>query len=377
MSPSILTEELNAGTDFRIGLLTLNRPDTLNGISLEMSQAALQALREWAADPAIALVVLRGAGERAFCAGGDLHSLYQSMVQNTAGNPWENHYAREFFLAECLLDHAIHVFDKPLVCWGSGIVMGGGVGLMAGASHRIVTETTRFAMPEIGIGLFPDAGATWTYARLPRGLGVFLGLTASPLNADDCLRLGLADVQLPADAFDAMMTQLQAQAWQGDAVADHTCVTDTLRALRAESAGPGPVARHLALMRACGQGPDLAAISARILALADHEDTWLQRAAANHRTGAPGSLLLTFAMQQRLRHASLAEVFSTEYTVLLHCAAHGDFQEGIRALLIDKDKQPRWQQPGEGEAAQRWLARFFVPPWPEGTPHPLAQSGLR
>ncbi|MFA5520311.1 MAG: enoyl-CoA hydratase/isomerase family protein [Castellaniella sp.] len=373
MVSPILTAELDAAASFRIGLLTLNQPDALNGISLEMSRLMLEALERWAADPSIALVILRGAGERAFCAGGDLHAIYRSMLDNPQKDPWANAYAREFFLAECLLDHTVHVYDKPIVCWGSGIVMGGGAGLMAGASHRIVTETTRFAMPEIGIGLFPDAGATWTYGRLPRGIGVFLALTASQLGAQDCLRLGLADACLPATAFDTLVNHLQSQSWTGDTAQDAQAAGQVIHAMQAPAAADsGPVWRHHHLMRRLGEGRDFDAVCAGLRRLAGHDDPWLQRAAANHASGAPGSLLLAFAMQHRLRHASLADVFREEYVVLLHCASHGDFQEGIRALLIDKDKQPRWQQPGRDGQAQAWLDRFFAEPWPEGTPHPLA-----
>src|SRR5690606_4707416 len=141
----------------------------------------------------IALVVLRGAGDKAFCAGGDLHAMYQGMLENRSGDAWQDPHAREFFEVEYRLDYQIHTYRKPILCWGSGIVMGGGVGLMMGASHRVVTDTTRWAMPEINIGLFPDVGGTWMLARLPGGIGRFIALTAAQLGASDCLALGLAD----------------------------------------------------------------------------------------------------------------------------------------------------------------------------------------
>src|SRR5690606_29627114 len=147
-------------------------------------------------------VMLRGEGDRAFSAGGDLHGLYTAMQCNAAGDPWANTHARRFFEVEYRLDYQIHTYPKPILCWASGIVMGGGVGLMMGGSHRVVTDTTRFAMPEISIGLFPDVGGTWMLARLPGGVGTFLAMTGAQLGAVDCMAFGLADYSVRADGWD-------------------------------------------------------------------------------------------------------------------------------------------------------------------------------
>src|SRR5690606_11758760 len=154
MSTDLLFDILESKGGQRIAIATLNRPRTLNGLTLEMSRQLEHLLGEWEADETVSLVVLRGEGEKAFCAGGDLHSLHASMQESPEGDAWANEYARNFFAVEYRLDHHIHRYTKPIVCWGNGIVMGGGVGLMMGASHRVVTETTRFAMPEITIGIF-------------------------------------------------------------------------------------------------------------------------------------------------------------------------------------------------------------------------------
>lgn len=194
MNAPVLFQTLDTVSGMKIGIATLNSPKTLNGLSLEMCQLLAARLHEWEGDASVAAVMLHGAGEKAFCAGGDLHGMYKSMLDNTTGDAWQNPYTREFFDVEYRLDHQIHTYRKPLLCWGNGIVMGGGVGLMMGASHRVVTETTRFAMPEISIGLFPDVAGTWMLSRLPDGIGLFMALTGAQLGASDCQLLGLSDL---------------------------------------------------------------------------------------------------------------------------------------------------------------------------------------
>src|SRR5690554_4497308 len=325
MSAVVLSTVLDTAGPEKVAMATLNRPDTLNGLSLEMCHELTRLLEQWEDDPTIAFVILRGAGERSFCAGGDLHSLYASMQENTERDAWSNGYAREFFDVEYRLDYMIHRYGKPILCWGSGIVMGGGVGLMMGASHRVVTDTTRFAMPEISIGLFPDVGGTWMLARLPGGIGLFLALTGAQLGAGDCLHLGLADYALKAEQWDALMKGVLAVSWQGRRNEDHIA----LRALLLEMQGPeaiaeGPLQQQLAFIRLSCDGRDFDAICANIAAMAQHPDPWLQRAARTFNAGSPGSARLSYTLLQRVRLQSLADVFREEYIVSLQCGAQGD-----------------------------------------------------
>ncbi|MEI6839543.1 MAG: enoyl-CoA hydratase/isomerase family protein, partial [Alcaligenaceae bacterium] len=177
----VLFEELNCANGMRIGIATLNTPKTLNGLSLEMTRLLAKKIEVWANDPKLAVLVLKGAGDKAFCAGGDLHALHHSMVDNQGRAAIENQHAGTFFAEEYALDYRLHTFPKPILVWGDGIVMGGGMGLMIGASHRVVTDTSRLAMPEISIGLFPDVGGTWMLNRLPGKTGLFLGLTGAQI----------------------------------------------------------------------------------------------------------------------------------------------------------------------------------------------------
>ncbi|SHH86983.1 enoyl-CoA hydratase/isomerase family protein [Pollutimonas bauzanensis] len=378
MNSPVLFEVLDAANHKKVGVATLNSPQTLNGLSLDMCNLLAEQLSVWQADESIVLVVLRGAGEKAFCAGGDLHGLYKAMQENTSGQAWRNTYARRFFDDEYRLDYQIHTYPKPILCWGNGIVMGGGVGLMMGASHRVVTQTTRYAMPEISIGLFPDVGGTWMLARLPGGTGLFLGLTGAQLEAGDCRYLGLADYTLDSGKWDELLARIQSAHWSGVEREDSVGLGRLLLGLQAADAGlqQGPLQTHYPLIRQACDGGDFEAICANIAAWAGHEDPWLKRAAGTFLSGSPGSARLCFALLDRVRLLSLADVLRQEYIVSLQCGVQGDFQEGIRALLIDKDKQPRWNPATLEQASDAWVQRFFQAPWPDAVEHPLADLEL-
>ncbi|NIJ83990.1 enoyl-CoA hydratase/carnithine racemase [Xanthomonas arboricola] len=377
----VLFEQRDCADGHRIGIATLNAPRTLNGLSLQMTRLLDAQLRVWADDTRIACVVLRGAGEKAFCAGGDLHGLYQSMrahreavpdAQQRRTQPQGNAHAAAFFEEEYRLDHRIHTYPKPLLCWGHGIVMGGGIGLMSGASHRVVTERSRLAMPEISVGLFPDVGGSWLLRRVPHGAGLFLALTGAPLDASDAIYAGLADVRLEHAQYAAVLDALDAHAWTGDADEDRAQLGAFLHGI-AQPLEPGPLQVHAALIAQLVAGQTLQEVVAAILAL-QSEDAWLQAARATLAAGAPGSARLAWELQRHPGTGTLADTFRTEYVVALHAAAHGDFAEGIRALLIDKDRTPRWQPAALEQADAQWAAAFLQLPWPPAR-HPLADLG--
>jgi enoyl-CoA hydratase/carnithine racemase len=197
MTLPVLFEDLVAGNGARIGVTRLNAERSLNALSLEMIDLLAQRLAFWAADPGIAIVVLEGTGDKAFSAGADLHIMHATMIAHHASPERDyiraNPYAAAFFGREYRLDYLIHTYPKPVLCWGHGIVMGGGVGLMSGASHRVLTHESRVAMPEITIGLFPDVGGSWLLERMPGATGLFLALTGARLQASDALFVKLAD----------------------------------------------------------------------------------------------------------------------------------------------------------------------------------------
>lgn len=374
-SEVVLFEERQAANGKRIGIAMLNMPKTLNGLSLDMARRLDTQFTAWAEDDDIALVVLQGAGEKAFCAGGDLHGLHRGMRDYQASGSHDirdNVQARQFFECEYRLDYRIHTYPKPVLCWGHGIVMGGGIGLMAGASHRVVSERSKLAFPEITVGLYPDVGGSWLLHRVPGRAGLFLALTGAPLNAGDAIHAGLADHFIAEEKRDSVLAALRQAEWSADAQANRQHLTTLLQTF-SEAATAGPLQQQAALIASLCRHDDLQSIVSAIADL-DADDIWLQTAKTTLASGSPGSARLGFELQRRAATLSLADTFRLEYITSLHCAAHGDFAEGIRALLIDKDRQPRWNPASLAEATPAWAESFFIAPG-SAQPHPLADLG--
>lgn len=358
-----------------LGIATLDDPGRLNALNLAMVRRLDAALKDWLADPTIAVILLRGAGDKAFCAGGDVRGLRDAILAHDAPDP--NPAAEAFFSEEYRLDHRIHTSDKPIVVWGSGIVMGGGLGLLAGARHRVVTETSRIAMPEVAIGLFPDVGGSWFLRRMPGRCGLFLGLTGVSMGGADACFTGLADHLLRAEDATAVVQALRAITWPAAMAARHDRVHTLLSGFARPDTAPSAVAAHADTIAALTAGDDLAALHARITGY-DGDDPWLQRAATGLAAGSPTSVALVWALWQRCRHMSLAEVFRTELIVALQCCAHPDFPEGVRALLVDRDRQPQWSPAQLSAVSDALIDAHFAAPWCawQNQSHPLANLGL-
>lgn len=372
-----------------IGIMTLNTPKSLNALSVEMCQLLSQQLEQWESDAQVVALLLKGAGDKAFCAGGDIRKLYDSMSVNAL---LPNPYATEFFGNEYSLYGQMHFYSKPLILWGDGIIMGGGMGLMAGCSHRLVTERTRFAMPEITIGLFPDASGSWFLQRMPAKTGLFLGLTGAMCNGSDALLANLAEYAVASSDYDAIMQRLKQSNWQS--LADsidkshnrhhNSAYSIVSRALAAQPVAELPASKLAAywhpiqqLMNSGGLG-DIDALlqSDEALVQLDTDfaaDSWTQRAVATYRQGCPVTAALTYALYHKVTDLSLEQVLYLETNVAVHCAANPDFKEGVRALLIDKDRNPQWSRSlaeclsAEG---QHYIQQHFVNPYAKGE-HPL------
>lgn len=359
---------LPAGGDLRIALATLNSDKSLNALTPTMIRALDAQLTDWARDPLIACVVLRGAGERAFCAGGDVRALRSALVDAPAPAP--HPAAAVFFAEEYTLDYRIHCYPKPVVVWGSGIVMGGGLGLLAGASHRVLTATSRIAMPEITIGLYPDVGGSGFLARMPARIGRFLALTGAPLNAADALRVGLGDYVHAPDGFGHLLDGLCTARWPSAPTAQRACASAVLAKLEVEEPQDSPLSRHFDVIRRLMGGGGFDAAVAALDALRT-DDPWLGAARETFLGGCPTTAALSWEAVSRAAHLSLAEIFRMELTLSVNVCARPDFVEGVRALLIDKDRQPRWCR-GLAELDRQWIDSHFDSPWPVGT-HPLAR----
>ena len=378
MTAPVLFQEKPLTNQGRYGIATLNQPAKLNSLSLEMCQLLTEQLTLWEQDPAIAFVIFEGAGDKAFCAGGDLHQLYTSMQQYSGKPAADNVYAAQFFDVEYRLDYQIHTYSKPIICWGHGVVMGGGIGLMAGTSHRVVSESSRLAMPEVTIGLFPDVGGSWDLNHLAGRIGRFLAATGAILNAADSLFTGMADYCVRHADWSAIIADLE--RIDGTHIADRRQLDQRIHNVLAQHSAaatldPGPLQTHYALLTALCANRDVVSLYRAFAALADHADPWLARAAQTMLKGAPISVALGLTLQERALHLSLAQVFQLEYKVALNCCAHGQLQEGIRALLIDKDKNPQWQPATIEQITPADIDALLSSPWQNASDNPLASLG--
>lgn len=353
-------EQRKAANGKRIGIATLNAPKALNALSQQMIDVLDPKLREWAADETIACVVLQGAGDKAFCAGGDIIHLYESMREHPGG---PNPFAERFFETEYRLDYLIHTYPKPVLAWLNGIVMGGGLGVAAGASHKVVTQHSRIAMPELTIGFFPDVGGTWFLNHMPGRIGLYLGLTGANLNAADALYVGLADFFIQADRREDITETLTSIAWTGTAELDHSLLSLALRRLEDEgnAAIPdSPIAGHLGLIE---HVTDAAGVAEMKQALEDRsQDEWAHKGLQNLEYASPTSAAVFLRQLRQGRHLSLAQCFQREYHMAIQFTRHPDFPEGIRALLIDKDRAPQWQPATLEALDEDQVAAHFAPP---------------
>ncbi len=320
--PDILFEERNG-----LGIITLNRPRALNSLSTNMCALMDEALVKWAADDAIKAVIIQGAGDKAFCAGGDVKTLAEN-------SPDDHHLATEFFATEYAMNTRIFHFPKPYIALLDGITMGGGVGVSVHGSHRIVTERCLFAMPESGIGLIPDVGGSYFMPRLPGKLGLYLGLTGARLRGADILYAGIGTSYMPSEKLESFIAAL-AETDIGDATD-----VDRIIAIFAEDPGEAPLDEYRDLIDAAFGETCLEDIMDHLGAI-DHE--WADKTLAKLKKMSPISLKVI--IEQILHGADLDfnEAMKMEYRIVSHIVSYqSDFYEGVRAVLIDRDQNPCW-----------------------------------
>lgn len=370
MEASILFDELTTNDGHMIGLITLNKARQLHALSADMFPLLHRQLLAWQDDKRIVSVFLTSTGEKAFCAGGDVKSLQQALV-STDGNEAKQLVVTEYFTAEYQVDHLLHTFGKPLIVWGDGIIMGGGLGLFMGASHRVVTETARIAMPEITIGLFPDVGATWFLNRLPLpGVGLFLGLTGASINGKDAEHLALSQYLLPSQEQSQVLADLLAVNWHTDVALHSAQVDEVLTGLcddRDFSAANLPT--HQQLFTQLSVQAQLTDV---IQCIQDNvsDNAWLQRSTEKLLSGSPISAHILYQQITKYNNLSLAECFRLELDLAVNVCLGGDLVEGVRALLVDKDNQPQWLHSNVNAVSGKFIEELFISPW-QGSAHPL------
>jgi enoyl-CoA hydratase len=336
--PEILFERRGAA-----GLVTLNRPKALNAVTLGMVRALTVQLNAWADDPAVTRVVVTAAGEKAFCAGGDIRALYE------LGRAGRFDEALTFWREEYQLNAIIKRYPKPYVSLIDGIVMGGGVGISVHGSHRVAGDRYSFAMPEVGIGFFPDVGATWFLPRLPGEVGAWVALSGERLNGGDAVRAGIASQRVPSGRFPELLEGLCG-----------TVPVDALLGAFAEPPGAGPLTVHRATIDQTFAGNRVEDIVSAL----DRNETdaeWAGATAATIRTKSPTSLRLALAQVRGGHELTFEDCMKTEFRIVSRIVRGHDFYEGVRTVLIDKDNAPQWKPAHLAEVTDAEIERHFAP----------------
>lgn len=361
-APAILTEVLSTQCGRGIGVLTLNVPKAMNAVDLDMVNAIDEHMKAWQDDANIVAVIMRGAGEKAFCAGGDIRKLYRSM---TLKGRTQYRYADDFFRAEYRKNYVLHQFTKPLIAWGQGFVMGGGLGLFVCASHRIGTESLRLAWPEVRIGLFPDVTATWYLSHMPAPWGLWMGLTGSLMNASECKQLGLTHYAMGSEQWQGILELVTNLSWQDNIARNHQELRKGLQQLEQTTTSELPAARLEANEEQVNkwlEGDDLVAIAKRMSAYKGG-DEWLQQGIKNLQQGCPATAHIVMEQIRRGGFMSLKEVVAWELDIAWQSVRHPDFAEGVRAMVIDKDFKPQWQHKDIQSVPRSWVEELLRSPW--------------
>ncbi len=368
MEQLVIVDELTSASDKKIAYLTINRPSRLNVLSLAVIKELRFALESIENNDEIAAVILDGAGEKAFCAGGDVTEIV-SFVQSA--QQYQLNPASEYFINEYSVDYKIHTYKKPIIIWGDGIVMGGGMGLMQGGSHRIVTERSMLAMPEITIGLFPDVGGTWFLNKMPDKTGIFAGLTGLRMNAADAILCNLADHALLSTTKPHLINGLTELNLGNDTKLNNNLITDLLESMSGQhpKLQISEIEAHFELIEKIIEPNNHVDSYHKIIEEQEHS-LWMQNAVNPMVKGSPTSFAVIFEQLDPKHNLSLKRVFMKELDMAVNMTVHSDFAEGVRALLVEKDNNPKWSPTDLSEVKQSVVDGIFASPWSEDD-HPL------
>jgi len=332
--------------DGPVGRILLNRPRALNALDLVMVDMMMAQLKSWEQDPSVKVVIIEGMGEKAFCAGGDIRGLYDARKVD------DEEMLDAFYRREYHLNHYIATYPKPYIALMDGITMGGGVGVSIHGRFRVVTERTLFAMPETGIGFFPDVGGGYFLPRCLGKIGMYLGLTGARIKAADCLYAGLATHGAESAKLDAIKGALASVAWDGDGF---TTVEDILNKHETPF-GSAPLSEVRSEIDHCFAGDSVAAI---FEALRNAASAFGTETLETLLGKSPTSLCVSFEQIRQGGDMSLAEVLNMEYRMSQRMVCKPDLFEGVRAVIVDKDHAPKWQHGDIGQVDPREVAEYF------------------
>lgn len=339
------TEEIEFEVKGGIGHILLNRPKALNALTLVMCQHLLPKLQAWAKDEEIKAVVVRGAGEKAFCAGGDIVRLYED---GRAGKS----YPRDFWRTEYRCNTLIKNFPKPYIALVDGISMGGGVGLSEHGSYVVATERTMFAMPETGIGLFPDVGGSFFLSRLDGAIGMYLALTGRRLKGAECVAWGVADTFVPSESVDALVAKLASEATN-----DLAQITDVIGSFASSATEVDISAEREDIDKHFGKS----SVEDILASLDSDGGEWAVAQAKTMRQKSPLSMKVTFRQIKEGAKLDFADCMRMEWRLANRFAADHDFYEGVRALLVDKDMKPQWEPATLEDIDEVRVSAYFAP----------------
>lgn len=343
------SEVLFSVSDGGAGFITLNRPKALNSLSYEMLKPIGEKLKEWEADDQIRVIVIKGEGEKGLCAGGDIKTLYQARSNQEALEK-----AEVFFELEYQVDLSIYSYPKPIIACLDGIVMGGGVGLTYGASHRIVTDRTKWSMPEMNIGFFPDVGAAYFLNQAPGYVGRYLALTASVIRSSDVLYANAADIYMDSTKLPEFLLQVEQKDWHGKDL------NGTLTALIADFSGHSPANGDLAALQAgIDRHFSSDSIEAILMSLEEDPSEFAWKTKKTLLSKSPSSLKVTLKQLVEGEGKSAEECFATDLILAKNFLRHEDFYEGVRSVVIDKDREPQYIYQTLADVSVEDVENFF------------------
>lgn len=337
-----MTEDVLVSTDGCVGRISLNRPKAIHALNLPMCEAMIDALLAWRDDAAVEAVLIDHSEGRGFCAGGDIRMLAESGAKDGTA-------ARAFFHTEYRLNHLLFTYGKPVVAFMDGITMGGGVGISQPAKYRVATEHTRFAMPETGIGLFPDVGGGWYLPRLEGRVGVFLALTGARLDGADCLALGLATHYLPSEKLAEAKARIAKHPDRIGGILGELSVTAPPAAIT------GQIDRINRLFASDTYEDILAALEA------DGGDWAVKELGVLHGKSPQTCKVALRQLKEGGEMHDFASQMAQEYAIGSHVVGMHDFIEGVRALIIEKDNNPKWDPPTPEAVTDDWIDAIFAP----------------